>query len=265
MVVGYENQTPIEKVGGTPCQSWIQHERVAFTAQLGCLPSYISEGIAMTDQYEERECVRRLISTRGLPAAELLSQDPPRPDVLAISTDGSREAFEVTEVHPDEVPGHGSALRAAEERSARRDLRASPPIWILTDAISSIRLRVEKKVKKAARYEVKPNETLSLLLVGSIPKIGAIAATTVMEAFVKVDRLNLELHEVLGRSRFHRAYLHLPLAGNALWGWGPSSPWRVLRDADDISRDGREILGLIGAQGGFLPNGLLPGTKIMGR
>ena len=219
----------------------------------------------MTDQYEERECVRRLIITRGLPAAELLSQNPPRPDVLAVFADGSREAFEVTEVHPDEVPGQGSALRAAEERSARRDPWTSSPSWVLTDAMPSIRLRVEEKVKKAARYDVKPNETLSLLLVGSIPKIGAIAATTVMEAFVRVDRLNLELHEVLGRSRFHRAYLHLPLAGNALWGWGPSSPWRVLRDADDISREGREILGLIGAQGGFGPNGLLPGTKIMGR
>jgi hypothetical protein len=129
----------------------------------------------------------------------------------------------------------------------------------------SIRLRVEEKVKKAASYEVEPNETLSLLLVGSIPRIGAIASTTVIEAFVRADQLDLELHEVLSKSRFHRAYLHLPLAGNALWGWGPSSAWRVLRDADDISREGREILGTLRALGGFGLNGLLPGTKIMGR
>jgi hypothetical protein len=213
---------------------------------------------------EECECVRRLLAILAPQAADIRPQSPPAPDVLVIFADKSRAAFEVTQIHPDEVRGQGSAMRTAEERRAKHDPSASVLSWVPTNAMPSIRIRVEEKVKKAAHYAVQPNETLSLLLVGSIPKIGAIAATTIILPFLSVDQLNTELHEVLGKSRFQHAYLHLPLAGNAVWGWDGAQGWRVLRDADDNSREGREILQQLRSQGGFGPDGLLPGTQITG-
>src|SRR5882762_8298984 len=134
-------------------------------------------------QVEERECVRRQLAVRGLQANSMESPAPPAPDVRVILQDGSREAFEVTQVHPDEMPGQGSVARAVEAQRAKRDPRAIVASWTRMDALPAIRHRVEEKVKKAAGYAVQPSETLSLLLVGSLPKIGAVAATFVFPFF----------------------------------------------------------------------------------
>src|SRR5271166_5139830 len=120
-------------------------------------------------QYEECECVRRLLAARGLQASGMASPAPPAPDVRVILQDGLSEAFEVTQVHPDEMPGQGSVARAAEAQRAKRDPHAIAATWTRTDALPAIRYRVEEKVKKAASYAVQPNEALSLLLVGSLP------------------------------------------------------------------------------------------------
>jgi hypothetical protein len=62
-----------------------------------------------TRQEVERDCVSRLLGVLGRPEARLASPTPPAPDVHAAFTDGSAETFEVTEIHPDEAPGQGSA------------------------------------------------------------------------------------------------------------------------------------------------------------
>jgi hypothetical protein len=173
--------------------------------------------------------------------------------------DGSREAFEVTQLHPDEAPGQGSAARAEEGRHAKRDL---PPAlsWIPTNAEPAIHLRIEEKVKKAPGYHLESDETLSLLLVASLPDSGAVAATTVFPFLLELGRLNNALHELLVSSRFESVYLHLMLAG-AVYGWDRAARWHVVRAADDSAVEGREILGILKSHGGFGPGGVLPGTR----
>lgn len=214
-------------------------------------------------QENEREHVRRLLVALGRPAIRLDSLHPPAPDVR-VTFNGSIEVFEVTEIHPDERPGKGSAARGAEELRASRDPQGLYLSWIHTNAIPAIRYRFERKERKALKYEVQPGESLSLLLVGSIPRIGAVASTLVIEAFQTTERLNTELNELLLKSRFQCAYLHLPLSGNALWGWDRQSGWHVRRSPDDLSAPGRQMLGALRSLGGFSPDGLLPGTQVFG-
>ena len=57
----------------------------------------------------ERDCVSRLLSVLGDTGFALESPASPAPDVRVTWANGRREAYEVTEVHPDEVPGAGSA------------------------------------------------------------------------------------------------------------------------------------------------------------
>jgi hypothetical protein len=178
----------------------------------------------------ERACVARLLAALGRPAAALESLSPPAPDVRATFHDGSVEVFEVTAIHPDEVPGRGSAVRSAEARYAKKHPGTSQPTWIQPNPMPAIRHRIEEKVGKAEGYMLRANETLSLLLVGSLAQEGAVAATFVFSFLVKPEQLN-QLDEILGTSRFQHAYLHLQLSGNQVWEWTRSEGWHVLRPA----------------------------------
>jgi hypothetical protein len=215
-----------------------------------------------TRQEVERDCVSRLLGVLERPEARLASPTPPAPDVHAAFTDGSAETFEVTEIHPDEAPGQGSAARANEERRAKREPQTPVSSWIRLEALGAIRYRIEQKVEKSSGYAVPSNATLSLLLVGSLPKMGAAAATFVFAPFLSVEQLNGEFDELLANSRFDHAYVHLMLSGNAVWGWSRGPGWCVLRTPDDISHEGRQMLDMLkdSAADGFLPT-----TTITGR
>ncbi|MGH8227248.1 MAG: hypothetical protein ACREU3_04970 [Steroidobacteraceae bacterium] len=215
----------------------------------------------MSKPLKERACVLRLLARLGRPMISVECLEPPAPDVRVRYEDGSLEVFEVTEIHPDESPHQGSPARGQEERRARRDPHAIVPTCVPAEALPAICRRVEEKRKRADIYAVQPYETLSLLLVGSLPLIGAVASTYVFAPFLTIDRLNAELNESLGASRFQRAYLHLPLSGNSAWGWTSTTGWRVLCAPENIGIDGRKTLeALKGLGSGVVP----PGTQIFG-
>ena len=136
--------------------------------------------------------------------------------------------------------------------------------WIQTAFMPALRHRIEQKIRKAPDYVVVPGETLSLLLVGSIAKLGAVAATYVIAQLVSVEQLNAELHQILACSRFQYAYLHLQLSGNAVFEWSRESGWRLKRPPNNDNAAAREALDLLKAHGGFGPDGLLPGTELRG-
>ena len=203
--------------------------------------------------------MERLLTVLGRTGFTLDSPEPPAPDVRVTWPDGAYEYFEVTEVHPDEVPGHGSDARAEEEQRARRNPQEMATTWG-RDPLPAIKHRVAEKAKKAGGYAIGANESLSLLLVAALPKVGAVAATFIFPPFVPAERLNEELHESLAGSRFERAYLH-SIVGGALAAWNRSSGWQILRNPDFGDEGLRMIAALKAPSGG----GLLPGTQIVGR
>jgi hypothetical protein len=215
----------------------------------------------MSNPRKERACVMLMLARIDRPFTYVECLEPPAPDIRVQHADGSVEIFEVTEIHPDEDPHRGSVARQQEERRARGNPHAIVPSWVPTEALPAIRLRIDDKIEKAAGYKVQPHETLSLLLVGSLALIGAVASTYVFAPFVTVDRLNAELHQSLAASRFQRVYLHLPLSGNAVWEWTRQTGWTVLCAPADIANDARKMLEAVKPLGsGIVP----PGTKIIG-
>lgn len=219
----------------------------------------------MSDPIEECECVRRLLLVCGLSWADAQPLDRRAPDVLVTWPNGWREVFEVTQIHPDEVPGEGSAARAAEEQRARLDPTSTAAVWLQTEFMPAIRYRIEEKVRKAAKYDVRPGESLSLLIVGSLPKLVGWASTHVIGFLVPVGQLDAVTSDLLSRSRFQRAYLHLPLSDNAVFEWTRTSGWQIKRQSDNYGEESRQMLEQIKARGGVDSYGRLPGTQILGR
>jgi hypothetical protein len=188
--------------------------------------------------------------------------DPPAPDVGVMYEDRSVECFEVTEIHPDEISGLGSAARAKEMLRGRRDPNSVTPTWITAEALPAIRQRVMQKARRSSAYAIDHGHTLSLLMVGSIPQIGALASTYVFAQSLTIEPLNAHLGELLAQSCFRRAYIHLPFSGSATWQWTTRSGWVVMRAPLDTGQEGREVMQLLKGMG---VDGLLPGTKIFGR
>ena len=215
----------------------------------------------MSDQRTEHACVLRLLARLSRSFTGIAPLKPPRPDIGVQYADHSVELFEVTEIHPDEGPRRGSRARAQEEQRAEGNPYAIVPSWVPVEALPAIRLRIEDKSHKALGYTVLPHETLSLLLVGSLPLIGAVVSTYVFAPFLTLERLNANLNDCLTASRFQRAYLHLPLSGNGVWGWTRAGGWTVLFPPEDIAQEGRKMLdALKGLGSGAVP----PGTQIFG-
>lgn len=207
----------------------------------------------------ERECVSALLQDLGKHAFALVSPNPPAPDVVATWPGGTTEAFEVTEVHPDEAPGQGSATREREERRAKAAPNELAMTWLQPDSMPAIVHRVAAKTRKAANYALDANQPLSLLLVGTLRLPAALAATFVVPDWLSVARLNQDLHEALDGSRFARAYLHLQLQ-HAVWEWNRPGGWRVVRSPQP-AEDGWSTISELKRQAG--PGGLPP-TKIVG-
>ena len=157
----------------------------------------------------ERECVRALQQELGKDVFVLTSPRPPAPDVSLQWPDGATQAFEVTEVHPDEVPRQGSAMRAREERRARAQPNELATTWLQTDSMPAIAHRVAEKVGKANSYALGVGEPLTLLLVGALRQPAAVAATFVIPQALVADRLRFDPVDekvlfLLKRLRFRR-------------------------------------------------------------
>lgn len=207
----------------------------------------------------ERECVRALLQDLGKEAVALESPNPPAPDVIVRWRSGITEAFEVTEVHPDEVPAQGSATREREERRARAAPGTLAMTWLQTESMPAILHRAAEKTRRASSYELGADQPLSLLLVGTLRLPTALAATFVVPETLNVARLNEGLHEALDRSRFTRAYLHLQLQ-HVLWEWNRPDGWRVVRTPQPAESGWSTIAELKREAG---PGGL-PRAKIVG-
>jgi hypothetical protein len=210
----------------------------------------------------ERECVRRLLLELGRRADEfaLESPNPPAPDVRVCWRSGDTDVVEVTEVHPDEVLGQGSAARADEEQRARRDPQDTTLRWIEANALPALSHRVLEKVRKSSGYALQPGESLSLLLAASLAMYGAAASTSIAWPFLNETVLNQHLHAALCASRFERAYLHLQL-WHGLWEWSRPQGWRALQAPRSVE-DGNEALAMLRQHAG---RALLPGTEVVGR
>lgn len=174
---------------------------------------------------DEVELTRRLLDALGRRDVTLTPSD--RPDVFA-EIEGRCIGIEVTVFHADEVINRkGSALRAAEEKTARDGAGAPYSTWGIINSLPGLSARITDKISVATAYDPTHFDELWLLIVGQFPKPGAIASTFALSNFLSLHELTQHFDEKLHGSRFGRVYLHLWL-DQILYGWCPSEKWRLL-------------------------------------
>jgi len=180
----------------------------------------------MADRHaDEVELARRLLDALGRRYFSLTPSD--RPDVLA-EIEGRRIGIEVTVFHADEAINHkGSALRAAEEKTARDTPGGSYTRWGIIHSLPGLSARITDKISVATAYDQTQFDELWLLIVGQFPKLGAVASTFASPIFLSLDELTQHFDEELRGSRFGRVYLHLWL-DQMVYGWSRSETWRLL-------------------------------------
>jgi hypothetical protein len=182
----------------------------------------------MAKDVDEIELTRRLLV--ALDCADFALKPRDRPDVDATIA-GRSIGVEVTVFHADETPGSGgSALRAAEEKAAKQAGGGPYGVWGVLDPLPGLTTRVRDKVTLAEDYDRTRFAELWLFIVAQFPKPGALASTFALSAALNAPTLDEHLHELLSRSPFARAYLHLSLE-QTVYAWTPSERWRLLTGA----------------------------------
>ncbi|MGO9147835.1 MAG: hypothetical protein ACLQDF_15870 [Desulfomonilia bacterium] len=180
----------------------------------------------MSDRHvEELELARRLLDALNCTDFTLTASD--RPDVIA-EIGGRRIGVEITVFHADEEPNHkGSALRAAEEKTARNAGGSLYLAWGIVNSLPGLDVRIREKISIATGYYADRFDELWLLIVGQFPKPGAVVSTFASPIFLNLDDLYQHFNEMLTRSPFGRVYLHLWL-DQTLYSWSPSEKWQLL-------------------------------------
>jgi hypothetical protein len=180
----------------------------------------------MTKHAQELELTRRLLTALGCTDFELSPSD--RPDIVA-AIGGRSIGVEVTVFHSDEGSGRGgSALRASEEKTARRAGHGPYTVAGVVDPLPGLVTRTCEKATVAKDYDRSRFAELWLLIVAQFPKPGAVASTFALSGALNPRSLNENLHELLNGSAFGHVYLHLSLE-QTIYGWTRSEGWQLVK------------------------------------
>ncbi|NHQ82342.1 hypothetical protein HA051_12230 [Chromobacterium vaccinii] len=166
----------------------------------------------------EREWVKRLFEQKGIDPLDVKSLKCPAPDVGVSLSDGRCLAIEVTEVLAGEY-----ARRNARKKEIQQAQQAAGGIgWMFTRPANALDVacRIEAKVGKD--YHVPNGHQLHLLLAAGTVEHGTMASTLLL--FISIPELNQLTHDMLERSRYQHAYLHLQL-GRGLYEWNRRDRW----------------------------------------
>ena len=181
---------------------------------------------------QEIELTRRLLL--ALDGGDFVLNPSDRPDVDA-AIGGRSIGVEVTVFHADEGPGRGgSVLRATEEKAARQAGSGPSGGWIPVDPLPGLAARIRDKVTIAEAYDRRRFTELWLLIVAQLQKSGAVASTFALSAALNAPSLNQQLHDLLTRSAFDQAYLHLSLE-QTIYVWTRSERWRLVTGSPPAS------------------------------
>lgn len=139
---------------------------------------------------------------------DIALEEGERPDFIA-QLDGKRIGIEETKLHPD-AEDTGSKLRAAEETDARNGRQQG--YWIKPDFWPALDSRIKEKIAISRAYDHSRYDELWLLIGSSIPKIGAMASTTISSTTLQeatVSNLNTRYGDLLKASPFAMVHWYL--------------------------------------------------------
>jgi hypothetical protein len=148
-------------------------------------------------------------------------------DVLVV-VDGRKYGIQVTQYHSDEgmnPAGKGSALRReeAQKKSSQQTyaMFGNPNPWV------ALAHRIAEKSKK--RFSPTAFDELILFIVASVPQLGAVVSTFLLDLALDRDRMNATLAPTLQASGYSSAYLYnmMGKGGPSVYEWNKETgTWR---------------------------------------
>ncbi|UTH75555.1 hypothetical protein [Chromobacterium sp. IIBBL 290-4] len=169
----------------------------------------------------EREWVRRLFEQKGIAPLDVRSLKCPAPDVGVALSDGRFLAIEVTEVLAGE-----HARRTARKKDVQSAQQAAGGIGLMFTQPANaldVACRIEAKVGKD--YQVPHGHQLHLLLAAGTVEHGSLASA--LPSILSISELDQLTHDMLSRSRYQHAYLHVQL-GQGLYEWNRHQRWHEI-------------------------------------
>jgi hypothetical protein len=159
-------------------------------------------------------------------------------DVL-LTLDGRRYGIQVTVYHSDEAMNRaqkGSDLRRQEAvhkaSTAPYAMYGNPIPW------TALEKRIADKCKK--QYSPTAFDELVLLIVASVPELGAVGSTLILDLALDVERMNATFSPNLQSSTFSSAYLYnmMGKGGPSVYEWTrKAGTWREIPRTDVPEQD----------------------------
>jgi hypothetical protein len=149
-------------------------------------------------------------------------------DVQASLSSGHKIGIQVTVFHSDEdLAKNGRACRSQEEKDKK--LGIIQTYGVPADYRPALQKRIGEKISKAQEYSFSEFDEVWLVVAASLPQVGAIASTTILSLFIDSEKLNIDFHEALSRSKYSAAFLY-NFNESKIFQWHPHTKWQVAKE-----------------------------------
>ena len=150
-------------------------------------------------------------------------------DVVVV-VDGRRIGIQVTELDAGTKAGVMRGLEVFESQKAKKEGNETYGFWAQNDPVAlvaAVTRTIKRKVEIAAKHDFADLAEVWLLVVCGVPLVVGTVSTMVMTPWVDAADLAAATQSALGRTKYHRVYLHSILGAEeqALYAWEPASGW----------------------------------------
>jgi len=149
-------------------------------------------------------------------------------DVQTLLGSGQKIGIQVTEFHSDDHSvKNGSETRRQEEKNKK--LGKIQAYGVTTDYRPALQKIIGEKISKAQNYSFSEFDEVWLVVAASLPQVGAMASTTMLSFFIDADKLNIDFHKALSRSKYSAAFLYI-FNERKIFQWQPHTKWHLAKD-----------------------------------
>lgn len=190
----------------------------------------------MNKKFEyEREITKRFLDGMGIAYVDLadpleIFKRETGADVQVLLGSGQKIGIQITAFHADEnlaKNGTETSLRSQEEKDKKQGIIQT--YGVPADYRPALRKRIGEKIAKAQSYSYSEFDEVWLVVVASLPQVGAMASTTMLSLFIDADELNIYFHEALSQSKYSAASLHI-FNESKIFQWHPHLKWKLAKD-----------------------------------
>jgi hypothetical protein len=150
-------------------------------------------------------------------------------DVQALLSSGQKIGIQVTVFHSDEDSAENGSKACRSREETDKKLGIIQTYGAPADYRPALRKRIEEKILKAQEYSFSEFDEVWLVVAASLPQFGAIASTTILSLFIDSEKLNIDFHDALSRSKYSAAFLYI-FNESKIFQWQPRTKWQLAKE-----------------------------------